>query len=51
MATRRTEVAEERGTGKYEQLLARCRDMAPVPAAVAHPCDDASLGAAQERGR
>jgi phosphotransacetylase len=51
MATRRTEVAEERGTGKYEQLLARCRDMAAVPTAVAHPCDDASLGAVVEAGR
>jgi len=51
MATQRTEVAEQRGTGKYEQLLARCRDMAAVPTAVAHPCDDASLGAAVEAGR
>ena len=37
---------ESRGSGKYEQLLARCKGMAPVPTAVAHPCDDASLGAA-----
>jgi phosphotransacetylase len=51
MATQRTEVADERGTGKYEQLLARCREMAAVPTAVAHPCDDASLGAAVEAGR
>ncbi len=36
---------ESRGSGKYEQLLARCKGMAPVPTAVAHPCDDASLGA------
>jgi phosphate acetyltransferase len=36
---------EIRGSGKYEQLLARCKGMAPVPTAVAHPCDDASLGA------
>jgi phosphotransacetylase len=43
--------AQDRGTGKYEQLLARCRATAPVPTAVAHPCDDASLGAAVEAGR
>jgi len=37
---------EIRGSGKYEQLLARCQGMAPIPTAVAHPCDEASLGAA-----
>jgi phosphate acetyltransferase len=36
---------ESRGSGKYEQLLARCKGMAAIPTAVAHPCDDASLGA------
>jgi phosphotransacetylase len=39
---------ESRGSGKYEALLARCRGMAPIPTAVAHPCDDASLGAVVE---
>src|SRR5574337_1367754 len=48
MATRTTENTEHRGTGKYEALLARCKDMAAVPTAVAHPCDDASLGAVVE---
>jgi phosphate acetyltransferase len=43
--------AESRGTGKYEELLARCRGMTAVPTAVAHPCDDASLGAAVEAAR
>jgi phosphate acetyltransferase/phosphate butyryltransferase len=43
--------ADARGTGKYEQLLARCRGMAPAPTAVAHPCDDASLGAVVEAAR
>src|SRR5262249_49976102 len=43
--------AESRGSGKYERLLERCRGMAPVPTAVAHPCDDASLGAAVEAAR
>ncbi|NGZ11474.1 MAG: phosphate acetyltransferase [Nitrospira sp. LK70] len=48
MATGTTENSEHRGTGKYEALLARCKDMAAVPTAVAHPCDDASLGAVVE---
>jgi phosphate acetyltransferase len=39
---------EDRGTGKYEALLVRCRGMAPVPTAVAHPTDDAALGAVVE---
>jgi phosphotransacetylase len=51
MATRTTEITERRGTGKYEELLARCKDMAAVPTAVAHPCDDASLGAVVEAAR
>jgi phosphate acetyltransferase len=42
---------EQRGTGKYEQLLARCRTMTPVSTAVAHPCDDASLRAAVDAAR
>jgi phosphate acetyltransferase/phosphate butyryltransferase len=40
-----TSTIDGRGTGKYEVLLARCRGMAPMPTAIAHPCDDASLGA------
>jgi phosphotransacetylase len=31
------------GTGKYEQLLERCRGMEPIPTAVAWPCDETSL--------
>ena len=48
MTSGTTESTERRGTGKYEALLARCKDMAAVPTAVAHPCDDASLGAVVE---
>ncbi|MDF0673658.1 MAG: phosphate acetyltransferase [Nitrospira sp.] len=48
MAIGTTENTEHRGTGKYEALLARCKGMAAVPTAVAHPCDDASLGAVVE---
>ncbi len=51
MATRTTEITERRGTGKYEELLARCQDMAAVVTAVAHPCDEASLGAVVEAAR
>jgi len=31
------------GTGKYELLLARCKTLAPVTTAVAHPCEAAAL--------
>ena len=51
MSTGMTENSERRGTGKYEALLARCKDMPAVPTAVAHPCDDASLGAVVEAAR
>jgi phosphotransacetylase len=36
------------GTGKYESLLERCRDLAPVPTAVAHPCEQTALAGALE---
>ncbi len=36
------------GTGKYEQLLERCRSLAPVPTAVAHPCEATALAGAVE---
>jgi phosphate acetyltransferase len=38
------------GTGKYEQLLARCRTLDPVPTAVAHPCEQTALAGAIEAG-
>src|SRR5436305_8421316 len=31
------------GSGKYEALLVRCRDLAPVPTAVAYPCAESAL--------
>ncbi len=34
------------GTDKYAALLARCAGLPPIPTAVAHPCDAASLGGA-----
>jgi phosphotransacetylase len=36
------------GTGKYEQLLERCRSLPPVPTAVAHPCEASALAGAVE---
>ncbi len=45
------ERSERRGSGKYERLLTLCKDRAAIPTAVAHPCDDASLGAAIEAAR
>ena len=34
------------GTGKYEALLARCRSLAPITTAVAHPCEASALAGA-----
>ena len=36
------------GTGKYERLLTRCEFLAPVPTAVAHPCEASALEGAVE---
>jgi phosphotransacetylase len=38
----------ESGTGKYEQLLAKCKGLEPIPTAVAHPCEESALGGAVE---
>lgn len=39
------------GTGKYERLLARCEGLAPVPTAVAHPCEATALRGAIEASK
>ena len=39
------------GTGKYEILLERCRGIAPIPTAVAYPCDASSLEGAVDAAR
>jgi phosphate acetyltransferase len=36
------------GSGKYEQLLVRCKSLQPIPTAVAHPCEETALSAAVE---
>jgi phosphate acetyltransferase len=38
------------GTGKYERLLEQCSNLAPVPTAVAHPCEKTALAGAIEAG-
>jgi phosphate acetyltransferase len=43
-------MTREHGTGKYEQVLARCRGLEAVPTAVAHPCESTALAAALEAG-
>jgi phosphotransacetylase len=39
------------GTGKYEKLLARCRGLAPIPTAVAYPCEATALAGAIDAAR
>jgi phosphate acetyltransferase len=43
-------MTRETGTGKYEQLLARCRLLPPVVTAVVHPCEVTALSGALEAG-
>ena len=38
------------GTRKYEQLLIRCRNLDPIPTAVAYPCERSALAGAMEAG-
>src|SRR6188474_799339 len=38
------------GTGKYERLLERCRGLAPIPTAVAYPCEETALAGAIDAG-
>jgi phosphate acetyltransferase len=42
---------EGRGHPKYEALIARCRVLAPVCTAVAHPCDATSLAGAVDAAK
>lgn len=41
-------IAIETGTGKYEQLLAKCKSLTPIATAVAHPCEPSALSGAVE---
>ena len=44
-------MTRETGTGKYEELLERCRSLEPVATAVAHPCEETALAGAVEAGQ
>lgn len=41
-------MSQQTGTGKYERLLERCKTLAAIPTAVAHPCEESALTAAVE---
>src|SRR5262252_8758773 len=45
---RRMPVSQQTGTGKYEQMLTKCRNLKPIPTAVAHPCETSALSGAVE---
>ncbi len=38
----------ETGTGKYEQILERCKNLKAIPTAVVHPCEESALAGAVE---
>ena len=39
-------MAQQTGTDKYESVLARCRELDPIPTAVAYPCEKTALAGA-----
>jgi len=41
-------VNQQIGTGKYEQMLTKCKNLKPIPTAVAHPCEASALSGAIE---
>jgi phosphotransacetylase len=43
-------VTAQTGTGKYEQLLERCRKLEPIPTSVAYPCEETALSGAVDAG-
>ncbi|HTT43700.1 MAG TPA: phosphate acetyltransferase [Steroidobacteraceae bacterium] len=43
-------MGQESGTGKYEQLVRECKNLAPVTCAVVHPCEKSALLGAVEAG-
>jgi phosphate acetyltransferase len=48
MSSRKTPAAPERTHEKYDRLIALAKNLPAVTAAVAHPCDEASLSGAME---
>lgn len=41
-------MVQQTGTGKYEQMLTKCKHLKPIPTAVAHPCEESALSGAIE---
>ena len=41
-------MSRQTGTGKYEQMLTKCKNLKPVLTAVAHPCEESALSGAIE---
>ncbi len=41
-------MSQPTGTGKYEQMLTKCKHLTPIPTAVAHPCEESALTGAIE---
>jgi phosphate acetyltransferase len=41
-------MSQPTGTGKYEQMLTKCKHLTPIPTAVAHPCEESALAGAIE---
>lgn len=44
-------MSKHTGTGKYEQMLVRCKSLKPIPTAVAHPCEVSALSGAVEASK
>jgi phosphate acetyltransferase len=44
-------VTRHTGTGKYEELLVKCKNMQPIPTAVVHPCEESALAGAVEAAK
>ena len=44
-------MSQSTGTGKYEQMLVKCKKLKPVPTAVAHPCEASALSGAVEAAK
>ena len=44
-------MSQPTGTGKYEQMLVKCKNLKPVPTAVAHPCEASALSGAVEAAK
>jgi phosphate acetyltransferase len=44
-------VSQQTGSGKYDSLLERCRNLEPIPTAVVHPCESTALSGAVDAAR